>query len=126
MNGQGVAFVNIIPDPASAALAATGVARSADAFAMENNIAAAALSSQRMAASVGYGIWQPRAIDAKMYSAAGFYRPTDRLAVALLGIRRAIVAAIDRAVIGVGFQLLAAIAADQLVVAMSAPQNPRQ
>ena len=36
-----------------------------------------------MAASVGYGIWQPRAIDAKMYSAAGFYRPTDRLAVAL-------------------------------------------
>lgn len=83
MNGQGVAFVNINPDPASSALAATGVARSADAFAVENNIAAAALSPQRMAASVGYGIWQPRAIDAKMYSAAGFYRPTERLAVAL-------------------------------------------
>lgn len=82
-NAQSVAFVNINPDPASMAVAGTGVARSADAYAMENNVAAIALNAPKMAVVAGYGLWQPGAINAKLMSAQGFYRIFDRLSVAL-------------------------------------------
>lgn len=83
VNAQGVAFVNINPDPASTALAGTGIARSADAFAMENNVAATALNAPRMSVSAGFGLWQPAAANAKLLSAQGFYRISDRLSVAM-------------------------------------------
>ena len=65
-------------------------------------------------------------MDDSRYNRFNLLRGVDRLTVALLGVRGAVVAAIDRAIIGVGFQLFVAIAADQLVVAMYAPQNPCQ
>ena len=83
LQAQGVAFLNINPDPASAALAGTGVARTADAYALENNIAAAALGGPTMDVSVGYGRWQPKAAAVNVISAAGYYRVTDKLAIGL-------------------------------------------
>ena len=47
-------------------------------------------------------------------------RGIDRLTAALLGIRGAVVVAIDRAVIGVGFQLFARIAAKSTACTRSA------
>ncbi len=83
LQAQGVAFLNINPDPASAALAGTGIARTADAYALENNVAAAALGGPAMDVSVGYGRWQPQAAAVNVISAAGYYRITDKLALGL-------------------------------------------
>lgn len=82
MNAQGVAFLNINPDPANMAMAGTSVAHRADAYAMENNIAATALDSPKIAAAVGFGIWQPGAANARLMSAQGFYRIGERFSVA--------------------------------------------
>lgn len=83
LSAQGVNFLNINPDPVAASLAGTGVARPADAYAIENNIAAAAQTGPGMAFSAGYGLWQPKAAGIHLISAAGYYRVTDRLAIAL-------------------------------------------
>ena len=83
LQAQGVAFLNISPDPASAALAGTGIARTADAYALENNVAAAALGGPAMDVAAGYGRWQPQAAAVNVISAAGYYRITDKLALGL-------------------------------------------
>ncbi|MCR4860854.1 MAG: PorV/PorQ family protein [Bacteroidales bacterium] len=83
LQAQGVAFLNINSDPASMALAGTGIARTADAYALENNIAATALGGPRMDVAAGYGRWQPKAAGVNIISAAGFYRVTDKLAFGL-------------------------------------------
>ena len=83
LSAQGVAFLSIDPDPAAAALAGTGVARPADAYALENNLAAAAQGGPRMDVAVGYARWQPRAAGVNLLSAAGYYRVADKLAVGL-------------------------------------------
>ena len=83
LQAQGVAFLNINPDPATAALAGTGVARSADAYALENNVAAAALAGPRMDVAAGYSRWQPKAASINLLSAAGYFRVTDKLAIGL-------------------------------------------
>lgn len=83
LSAQGVAFLNINPDPVTAGVAGTGIARTADAYAGENNIAATALNGPRMAAAVGFGMWQPKNANAKLISAGGFYRITQRLALGL-------------------------------------------
>ena len=82
MNAQGVASLNINPDPAGMAMAGTSVALRADAYAMENNIAATALESPKTAAAVGFGMWQPGAANARLMTAQGFYRIGERLSVA--------------------------------------------
>ena len=81
LSAQSVAFLNINPDPATAGVAGTGIARTADAYALENNIAAAALNGPKMAAAAGFGMWQPKAANSKLISAAGYYRISDRLAL---------------------------------------------
>lgn len=74
LHAQSVASLNINPDPVAASLANTGIARQADANAMNNNFAAAALSTKTMAVAASYGIWQPKATKTNVISAAGFYR----------------------------------------------------
>lgn len=83
LSAQGVAFLNINPDPAAAALAGTGVARPADAYALENNLASAALGGPAMDVAAGYGRWQPKGAGANVISGAGYYRMADKLAVGL-------------------------------------------
>lgn len=81
LSAQSIAFLNINPDPVTAGVAGTGIARTADAYAVENNIAAAALNGPKMAAAAGFGMWQPKAANTKLISAAGYYRITDRFAL---------------------------------------------
>lgn len=83
LDAQTAAILNIHSDPASAAMGGAGVALSTDAYAIENNIAAAALSPSRLAVAAGYGMWQPKGTDSKILSAQGFYRLGGKLAVAL-------------------------------------------
>ena len=83
LQAQGVAFLNINPDAASVGLAETSIARQADAYAMENNIAATTLGGTRMAFAAGFGIWQPKANKSNVLSAAGFYRISNRLALGM-------------------------------------------
>jgi opacity protein-like surface antigen len=79
---QSAAFLNINPDPVAAALAGTGIARTADAYALENNVAAMSLNGPRMAVAAGYGIWQPQISKTNVLSAAGYYN-INRLAIGL-------------------------------------------
>jgi len=83
LQAQGVAFLNINPDPATAALGGTGVARMADAYALENNFAATALGGPRMDFAAGYGRWQPKVASVNLISAAGYFRATEKLAIGL-------------------------------------------
>ena len=83
LHAQGVAFLNINPDPATAALAGAGIARTADAYALENNIAAAALGGPTMDVAVGYGRWQPKGAGVSIISSSGYYRVTEKLALGL-------------------------------------------
>ena len=82
LSAQSMSFLNINPDAAASAVANTAVARPADAYAIQNNTAAAALSESRMAVSAGYAIWQPKAIKTGVVSAAGFYRIGEKFAIA--------------------------------------------
>ena len=75
-------FLNVNPDAATSAVAGTGIARPATAYAIENNLAAAALSESRMAFSAGYGIWQPAVSRTGVVSAGGFFRIGDSFALA--------------------------------------------
>lgn len=75
-------FLNVNPDAATSAVAGTGIARPATAYAIENNLAAAALSESRMAFSAGYGIWQPAVSRTGVVSAGGFFRIGDNFALA--------------------------------------------
>ena len=81
MNAQTMQFLNIGPDAATAAVAGTGIARTATAYAIDNNMAAAALASSEMATEIGYGIWQPNAAKTGIISATGYFQISDKLAI---------------------------------------------
>ena len=83
LHAQSAAFVNFNPDPVAAALAGTGIARTADAYALENNVAATTLGGPQIAVAAGYGLWQPKAANAQLLSAAGYYRVSERFAIGL-------------------------------------------
>lgn len=78
---QTMQFLNINPDPESAAVAGTGVSRGANAYALDNNMAASSLSELQFAAEVGYGMWQPKAFKEGVISAAGFAKLGEKLAI---------------------------------------------
>lgn len=61
-------------DPNSAALGGTGVALEADAWALEHNFAAAALTRDVFAIGAAYGYWAPGAGADNRFSAGGWYR----------------------------------------------------
>ena len=83
LSAQGVNFLNINPDPVATALAGTGIARTADAYALENNVAAMSLNGSQMAVAAGYGLWQPKAAKAQLLSAGGYYRISEKFAIGL-------------------------------------------
>lgn len=81
MNAQTMQFLNIGTDAATSAVAGTGVARTATAYAIDNNMAAAALATSEMATEIGYGIWQPNASKTGIISATGYFQVSDKLAI---------------------------------------------
>jgi len=74
-------FLNIGTDAANAGVANTGVARQADAYAIENNLATAALSASKMDVAAGYSIWNPQNAKTGIISASGFFHAGERVAV---------------------------------------------
>lgn len=74
-------FLGVNSDAETAAVAGTGIARPANAFAVESNMAAAALSASKMAFGAGYDIWQPNASKTGIVSVGGFFRVGDNLAI---------------------------------------------
>lgn len=80
-NAQTMQFLNVNQDAAASAVAGTGVGRPADAFALENNMAAASLSTSEFAAEIGYGMWQPNTSKTGVVSAAGYLQLNDKVAL---------------------------------------------
>lgn len=69
-------------DPRSLAMGGAGVALEADAWALDNNFAAAALSTKTFTSGVTYLRWAPNPSPDDRFAAGGWYR-MDRLAIGL-------------------------------------------
>lgn len=80
---QTMQFLTVNADAASAAAASTGVARGADAYALNNNMAAAALAPSDFASGLGYGMWQPNASKSSIISVAGYLKVSEKIAVGI-------------------------------------------
>ena len=80
---QTMQFLTVNSDAASAAVASTGVARTADAFAVNNNMAAVAFTPSGFSSELGYGIWQPHASKSSIISAAAFLKVSEKIAVGI-------------------------------------------
>ena len=72
-------------DAAATGLAGAAVAAPANAFVLENNPAAMALSPDQGAGGASFGLWQPGAAADKVLSAGGYLRLGSKLAVGLTG-----------------------------------------
>ena len=83
LRAQSVAFLNINPDPVAAGMANAGIALGADAYAVENNMAATALGGPKMAVAAGFTTWQPKVNGTKVYSVSGFYKLSSRFSAGL-------------------------------------------
>lgn len=70
-------------DPVSLAMGSSGVAADADAFALENNVAAIPFAEQSMAVKAGFGLWQPSYADLKTIGLAGMYKVSEKIGLAL-------------------------------------------
>lgn len=81
LSAQSMSFLNVNPDAISQGVAGTSVARPADAYAIENNMAAAAVSKSRLDLEVGYAIWNPQNVKTGIVSASGFFKIGKKLAL---------------------------------------------
>lgn len=66
-------------DAATLGTACTGVAGKANAYAIENNVAAMSMGDKKLYVGASYGIWQPSYADNSIISAAGSFKTTERL-----------------------------------------------
>ena len=82
LGAQTLPFLYIPTDARSAALGGAGVATDADAWAMDNNLSAAALSNRHFAIGAGYQKWAPNMTADDSFSLDGWYR-RNRWAVGL-------------------------------------------
>ena len=81
LSGQSLGFLNIRSDAATAGMAGVSVGLQANAYAPENNLAAAALSAGKMDIGAGYTLWMPGVSKNGILSASGYFKVTDRLAI---------------------------------------------
>lgn len=82
LGAQNLPFLFVPTDARSAALGGAGVALEADAWAMDNNLSAAALSSRHFAIGAGYQALAPKITADNSFSLDGWYR-RNRWAVGL-------------------------------------------
>ena len=82
LGAQTLPFLYIPTDARSAALGGAGVAMDADAWAMDNNLSAAALSNRHFAIGAGYQHWAPAMTADDSFSLDGWYR-RNRWAIGL-------------------------------------------
>ena len=81
LSGQSLGFLAIHPDAATAGMAGTSVGQQANAYAPDNNMAAAALSAGRMDVGAGYTMWMPGVSKNALLTASGYFKLTDKLAL---------------------------------------------
>ena len=74
LGAQVLPFLYSPTDARSAALGGAGVALDADAWAMDNNLAAAALSNRHFALGVAYERWAPKLTADNRFSVDGWFR----------------------------------------------------
>ena len=72
-------------DPTAAATGGAALARPADAFAVDNNAAAMALSSKDFSVAASYGMWAPNTADNMLAGVGFFYKLSDRMALGFSG-----------------------------------------
>lgn len=76
-------FMSVPNDAKSLSMGSTGVASSASAYSLFNNVAATATSEDFTSVGLNYTYWQPSYAEAQTMSFAGFIKPTDKLALSL-------------------------------------------
>ena len=84
-SAQALPALLIGSDPASLAAGGASVARSADAFAVDNGAAAMSLSPKTFSVAATYGMWAPKTADNMLVGLGAFYRVGDRFALGLSG-----------------------------------------
>ena len=72
-------------DPAAAATGGAALARPADAFAVDNNAAAMALSSKDFRVAATYGMWAPGTAGNMLAGVGFYYKLNDRMALGFSG-----------------------------------------
>lgn len=72
MYGQSVNFVNISSDPTYFSLGGASLTTDANAFSVNSNASAMALSTDTMAVAASYGMWQPKGLNLGMASVSGY------------------------------------------------------
>ena len=83
-SAQSVGFINVTSDAEGLALAGATVARDANAFVADNNVAAAALSDKTFSIAASYGMWAPNTTNTGNIGLGGFFHK-DKIAVTLIG-----------------------------------------
>ncbi len=69
-----VSMLNVSPDAHTMGLAGAGVTMYSTSYSIWNNIAATALSEDRLSVGVNYGMWGPGAANTNLIAAAGYGR----------------------------------------------------
>ena len=72
-------------DPVAAATGGSALARSAGAYAVDNNAAAMALSSRDFSVAASYGMWAPSTADNTLAGLGVFYKLNDKMAFGFTG-----------------------------------------
>ena len=72
-------------DPAAAATGGSALARAADAFAVDNNAASMALSSNSFSVGASFGMWAPNTADNTLAGLGFYYRLSDKMALGFSG-----------------------------------------
>lgn len=83
LRAQTLPSLMINQDPATLAMGSAGVAAGADAFALQNNVAAMSFSEEKMSVQAGFGMWQPGYAGMKTIGLGGMYSVSEKLAVGL-------------------------------------------
>lgn len=81
LSGQSLGFLVIHPDAETAGMAGTSVGLRGNAYAPENNMAAAALAKNRMDAGAGFTLWMPGVSKNNLLTASGYFKVTDKFAL---------------------------------------------
>lgn len=79
---QAISFLNLNPDPQTAALGNASTALEATAFAVWNNTAATPFAQHKLAVGTAYGLWQPHFSSNHTFSAGGYCQIGSKLGVA--------------------------------------------
>lgn len=83
LGAQGLSSMLLPSNPISAAVAGATIARTADAWAVENNAAAMSLNNKTLAIGANYGMWQPKIAGSTLLSFGTYSSLNDRFSLGM-------------------------------------------